>query len=266
MRSGITVDKLTYKRLAARLDIKGANVIKGIQMDGLRVVGPVAEVAQRYYALGADEILLIDTVASLYGRDSMVELIREVTEECFVPVTVGGGVRSLQDADDLFRAGADKVALNTGAIGRPRLISEIAEKYGTQAVTVHIEAKSTGRGDWECYTESGREPSGLSVSTWLEQLEDKGAGEVLVTSVDRDGTRRGSDLDLLRSVRERVSIPVVAGSGVGTLDHLAETFLQTSCDGVALGASLHWGSIDLLGARAYLAQHGIQLRELESGA
>ena len=134
---------MSYIRIIARLDIKGPNVIKGIQMEGLRVVGPVAEVARKYYQQGVDEIVMIDSVASLYGRDSMVELIREVTEECFVPVTVGGGIRSLEDADALFRAGADKVAINTAALSRPQLISEIAEKYGSQAVVIHVEAKTT---------------------------------------------------------------------------------------------------------------------------
>lgn len=236
---------MTFTRLIARLDIKGPNVIKGIQMDGLRVVGPVAEVARRYYDQGIDEVVMIDTVASLYGRESMVELIREVTAECFVPVTVGGGIRSLEDADALFRAGADKVALNTAALVRPQIISEIAQKYGSQAVVVHVEAKAITELGWECYTEAGRQPSGIRVTDWVSIAEAHGAGEFLVTNVDRDGTRQGIDEALLNQVRSLVAVPVIASSGAGSLAHVVNVLTRSGCDGIAIGAAFHWGNFSV---------------------
>lgn len=254
---------MPYIRIISRLDIKGPNVIKGIQMDGLRVVGPVADVARRYYDQGVDEIVMIDTVASLYGRDSMVELIREVTAECFVPVTVGGGIRSLEDADALFRAGADKVAINTAALSRPQLISEIAQKYGSQAVVVHVEAKMTPEHGWECYTEAGRQPTGIGVVDWVTRAQDHGAGEFLMTNVDRDGTRRGIDLSLLALVREAVRVPVIASSGAGTPAHVASALGETGCDGIALGAGLHWGNFTVVQCRLACRDAGISVRELE---
>lgn len=254
---------MPYLRLIARLDIKGPNVIKGIQMDGLRVVGPVAAVAKKYYDQGADEIVIIDSVASLYGRESMAELITDVTAECFVPVTVGGGIRSLADADALFRAGADKVALNTAALANPDLISEIGRKYGVQAVVVHVEAKRTADSDWECYTEAGRQPSGTSVVDWLPIAERHGAGEFLITNVDRDGTRRGFDVSLLRLVSDSVSVPVIASGGAGSPVHVVEAFQSTSCNGVALGAGLHWGTFTLTDCRDACHNVGLHVRRVE---
>lgn len=231
---------MVYKRIIARLDVKGQNVIKGIQMDGLRVVGPVHQIAERRYHEGADEIILIDTVATLYGRPSLEGLLKGVTSSCFVPVTVGGGVRSVADADVIFAAGADKVAVNTGAIQNPRLLKEIADKYGNQAVVVHIEAKFNAELTWECFTHGGREPSGLSVVRWLAIAQQHGIGELLISNVDRDGTRRGIDLDLVRLVRNNVDVPVVASSGIGQPAQLVDVFSATDCDGVAIGAGLHW--------------------------
>lgn len=255
---------MPYRRLIARLDIKGPNVIKGIQMDGLRVVGPVADVARKYYDQGADEIVMIDTVASLYGRASMVELIKEVTAECFVPVTVGGGIRSLEDADALFRAGADKVALNTAALANPDLISKIAQKYGSQAVVVHIEAKRTVTEGWECYTEAGRQPSDTLVEEWLPIAEAHGAGEFLITNVDTDGTRRGFNLSLLSAVGDSVSVPVIASSGAGSPHDVVEALLRGSCEGVALGAGLHWGNFTIDDCRDACRNAGLPVREIES--
>lgn len=255
---------MPYTRIIARLDIKGPNAIKGIQMDGLRVVGPVAEIAKSYYDQGVDEIVMIDTVASLYGRDSMVELIREVTAECFVPVTVGGGIRSLEDADALFRAGADKVAINTAALARPQLISEIAQKYGSQAVVVHVEAKMTPEHGWECYTEAGRQPTGIGVIDWVGRAQAHGAGEFLITNVDRDGTRQGIDLALLTLVRTVVDVPVIASSGAGTPAHVVQALGATDCDGVALGAALHWGNFTVVQCRRACRDAGIAVREMAS--
>lgn len=254
---------MSFTRLIARLDIKGSNVIKGIQMDGLRVVGPVAEVAKRYYDQGIDEVVMIDTVASLYGRDSMVALIKEVTAECFVPVTVGGGIRSLDDADALFRAGADKVAINTAALARPEIISDIAHKYGNQAVVVHVEAKATPELGWECYTEAGRQPSSIGVIEWVARAEAQGAGEFLITNVDKDGTRRGIDGVLLSQVRRTVTVPVIASSGAGNPTHVVEALTQTGCDGIAIGAALHWGNFSVAQCRQACREAGIAVREVE---
>lgn len=253
---------MAFFRLCARLDIKGPNVIKGIQMDGLRVVGPVHEVAKRYYDQGIDEIVLLDTVASLYGRDSMVAEIRDVTSDCFVPITVGGGIRSLEDADTLFRAGADKVAINTAALDRPEIISEIAQKYGSQAVVVQVEAKATPGLGWECYTEAGRQPSGIGVIDWLTRAQSAGAGEFLITNVDRDGTRLGIDAELLREVRVAVTVPVLASSGAGSPENVVETSKQTGCNGIAIGAALHWGNFSITECRLACVEAGIPVRSV----
>lgn len=255
---------MPFLRLIARLDIKGPNVIKGIQMDGLRVVGPVAEVAKKYYDQGADEIVMIDTVASLYGRKSMVELIKTVTAECFVPVTVGGGIRSLDDADALFRAGADKVAINTAALANPQLISQIARKYGAQAVVIHVEAKTSSEFGWECYTESGREPSGREVMEWVSTAEEHGAGEFLITNVDRDGTRKGIDHDLIKEVLCRVKVPVVGSSGAGTAQHVYEALAVSECDGIAMGAGLHWNNFSMGECRSLCEERGLPMRKVSS--
>ena len=255
---------MSFLRLIARLDIKGPNVIKGIQMDGLRVVGPVGEIAKRYYEQGADEIVMIDTVASLYGRESMVELIKSVTAECFVPVTVGGGIRSLEDADALFRAGADKVAINTAALACPALITEISGKYGAQAMVIHVEAKASPELEWECYTEAGRQPSGIAALDWVSTAQRHGAGEFLVTSVDRDGTRRGMDIGLLTRIRDSAKVPVVATSGAGNVLHVLEAFSDAKCDGVAVGAALHWGNLTVSDIRTGCYQAGLFVRELEA--
>lgn len=253
---------MTYRRIVARLDVKSPNVIKGFQMDGLRVVGSVSEVAKRYYEQGVDEVVMIDSVASLYGRDSMVDMISAVTAECFVPVTVGGGIRSLDDADALFRAGADKVAINTAALARPELISDIAEKYGRQATVVHIEAKSIADGEWECYTEAGREPTGISVAGWVSAAEAHGAGEFFLTNVDRDGTRRGLDSALVARVRSNATVPVIASSGVGTTNHVADAFLNLGVEGIAIGAAFHWGNFSVSDCRRECMVAGVPLREL----
>jgi len=249
-----------YKRLIARLDIKGETVIKGIQMDGLRQVGSIREFSRKYYEQGVDEIVIIDVVASLYGRDAMAQIIRDVTSECFVPVIVGGGIRSIEDADLLFRAGADKVAINTGALREPNLITKISEKYGSQAVVLSIQAKSSEQYGWECYAESGREPSGVSVYDWIREVESLGAGELLVSSVDRDGTRRGIDSELVKVCRAGVSVPVIAASGVGGEPDVIHAFRATDCEGVASASALHYGFMSVQSLRGHCIAAGINVR------
>src|SRR3990167_6351053 len=195
---------MSLLRLIARLDIKGASVVKGVQMEGLRVVGKPEEMAKRYAEAGADEILYIDTVASLYGRNQLEALLEKTCEEVFVPITVGGGIKSVADARRLFNAGADKIAINTAALKRPDLINEMADKYGSQAVGVSIEAKRVS-GGWECYTDNGRERTGVDAVVWADRSVSNGAGELLLTSVDRDGTRRGFDTELVAAIAPHVT-------------------------------------------------------------
>lgn len=253
---------MSYKRIIARLDLKNHNVIKGIQMDGLRVMGPVQELATKYYLDGADELIMMDIVASLYGREAMAEIIRDFTKECFVPITVGGGIRTLEDADLLFRAGADKVAVNTGALANPQLITEIAEKYGSQAVVVHVDAKSNPSGGWDAYTESGRNFSGLGVVEWISQAIGHGAGEVLVTSVDQDGTRKGLDRALLGSIIGVISVPLVLSGGTRDATDVAQVLGLNEVDGVAVGAALHYGTTTVDEIRENCRGLGVDVREL----
>lgn len=249
-------------RLIARLDIKGPNLIKGIHLEGLRVMGDPQVYAQKYYAEGVDEIIYIDSVASLYGRNSLHDIISRAVRKVFIPITVGGGIRSVQDAAEMLRAGADKVAINTAAVHRPELITEIARRFGSQCVTLSIQAKANGRGGWEVYTENGREHSGLDVVEWAKRTQDLGAGEILLTSVDREGTQKGFDLDLLRAVGGVLNIPLVASGGMGTLQHMEEAIVATKTDAVAIASVLHYGKHSLSDIRAYALARGLNVREL----
>ena len=226
-------------RLIARLDIKGPNVIKGIHLEGLRVVGNPHELATRYYEQGIHEILYMDAVASLYGRDAITSIIKEASRSIFVPMTVGGGIRSVDDAMELLRAGADKVAVNSAAVANPSLISDLAKKIGSQSVVLSIEAKRNGSG-WEAYTDGGRHHSGLDVVEWAQRGWKLGAGEILVTSVDADGAKRGCDLALLKAVVRSVPIPVIASGGVGNANHVSEA-RKMGVSAVAVGSALHYG-------------------------
>jgi len=218
---------LSNLRIVARLDIKGKKLIKGVRLEGLRVVGDPQEFAIRYYEAGADELIYMDIVASLYGRNSLADIISRAADNVFVPITVGGGIRSVEDAKTMLRSGADKVAINTAAVGRPALITEIARRFGSQATVLSIEAKQVGPGKWEAYTDNGRERTGLDVVAWARRGVEMGAGEILLTAVDREGTRKGFDIDLIGSVSSSVSVPAAerfyAGSlaGIGGFDSRA---------------------------------------------
>jgi imidazole glycerol-phosphate synthase subunit HisF len=241
----------TTRRLIARLDIKGPNLIKGVHLEGLRVVGDPQAFATRYYHEGADELLYVDIVASLYGRNSLHDIIKRTAENIFIPMTVGGGVRSVGDVDALLRAGADKVAVNTAAVRRPELISEISRQFGSQCMVLGIEAKAVGS-SWEAYTDNGRERTGLDVLDWAKRAVDRGAGEILLTSVDREGTRRGFDVPLVRAVSEAVPIPVIASGGMGHLDHLSEVLEVGHADAVAIADVLHYNRIPMADLRRAL--------------
>ena len=243
---------MSLLRLIARLDIKGRNVVKGVQMEGLRVVGKPAEMAKHYAESGADEILYIDTVASLYGRNQLEALLEQATNEIFVPITVGGGIASIADARRLFNAGADKIAVNTAALRRPALINELADHFGSQAVVVSIEAKRVN-GGWECYTDNGRNRSGRECVDWGIQAVGRGAGELLITSIDRDGTRRGFDNLLIAAIAPNVPVPVTASGGCGSLEHLRSVLVDGKAGSVAVASALHYGKLTFDEMRAAAA-------------
>lgn len=249
-------------RLIARLDIKGPNLIKGVHLEGLRVIGDPQEHARRYYESGADELVYIDVVASLYGRNSLTDIVRYTAENVFIPLTVGGGIRSVDDVNMLLRAGADKIAINTAAIGRPELLSEIAGRFGSQCLVLSIEAKRKP-GGWECFTDNGREHTGQDVVAWAVRGAELGAGEILLTSIDREGTRKGFELDLVKAVTSAVRIPVIASGGMGNPEHLIEVARDGGADAVAMADILHYRRADLPMIRKAALDAGLPVREVQ---
>jgi len=227
-------------RLIPRLDIKGQNVIKGIHLEGLRVMGDPQEFARRYYDQGADELLYVDVVASLYGRNSLHDIILRAARDLFVPLTVTGGIRSIDDVRNILRAGADKIAINTEATKRPELIREVSRKFGSQCMVLSIEAKRVAYGRWEVYTDNGREKTGLDVVKWAQRGVELGAGEILLTSVDQEGTREGFDIDLVRAVTAVVAVPVIASGGMGATEHMVDVVKTGGADAVAMADMLHY--------------------------
>lgn len=246
--------------MIARLDIKGANVIKGIHLEGLRLVGAPGPMARGYYAEGIDEIVYMDTVASLYGRNSLLPVVEEAARDIFVPLMVGGGIRTIDDIVAALRSGADKVAINTAAIARPQLIQDAARALGSQCIVLSVEAKARGEMRWEALTDNGRERTGVDVLTWVCQAESLGAGEILLTSVDKEGTRRGFDLSLFRAVRERVSIPVIGCGGAGKPEHLVEAVRDGGLDAIACASLLHYGQATIAELKATMSNAGIAVR------
>ena len=227
------------QRLIARLDIKNGIVIKGIHLEGQRRIGEPITLAQKYYAQAVDEILLMDSVASLYGRSNLFHMISQACKTVFVPITMGGGIRSIEDVEQALGAGADKVAVNTALVNTPVFADHIVSVYGSQCLVASIEAKRKGDG-WEAYISNGREPTGRDVIDWAKELEQRGAGELLVTSVDQEGTQRGFDIDLCAAVEAAVRIPVVASGGAGKLQHLQQLAAKTDLQGVAIASLLHY--------------------------
>ncbi len=248
-------------RIIARLDIKGANLIKGIHLEGLRVVGDPQVHAEKYYNDGADEIIYMDTVASLYGRNNLLDVVTRATEHVFVPMTVGGGIRSVEDARALLRAGADKIAINTAAVKDPSLITKISDVWGSSTIVLSIEAKQTAPGKWEAYTDNGRERTGLDVVQWAEQGAQLGAGEIFLTSVDQEGTKNGFDCQLVSAVTKLVDIPVVASGGFGKLDHLKELMQVSKPTGVAIADSFHYKKFNFNEIRAFCVSNNIATRQ-----
>jgi len=220
-------------RLIARLDVKGPNLIKGIHLEGLRVIGDPQEYARRYYEQGADELIYIDIVASLYGRNSLHDIVSRAARDIFVPLTVGGGIRSVDDVRAMLRAGADKCAINTAALRRPELITEVAQVFGAQCMVLGVEAKRTGPGKWECFTDNGREFTGIDAVEWCRRGYEAGAGEILLTSVDQEGTRKGFDTALIEEVSKVVPIPIIASGGMGSTAHMVDAY-EHGADAIAI--------------------------------
>jgi cyclase len=249
-------------RLIARLDIKGPNLIKGIHLEGLRVVGNPNEFAMSYYSQGADELIYMDTVASLYGRNNLSEIVKTTAENVFIPITVGGGIRSVDDVKNLLRCGADKVAINTAATKNPSLLSEVASKFGSQCVVLSIEAMRTVDGRWVVMTDNGREHTGMDVVDWARNGQEFGAGEILLTSIDQEGTRKGFDLELVKQVSEAVSIPVIASGGMGKLEDIVSVVSVAKADAVAMADVLHYKRLNLDEIRHYAWENSIQVRKI----
>ncbi len=247
-------------RLIARLDVKGPNLVKGIQLEGLRKIGDPNDFAKRYYEQGIDEIIYMDIVASLYERSNLLNIVSRTTKDVFIPLTVGGGIRSVEDARETLRAGADKVAVNTAAIKRPDLIKEISHRFGSQCMVLSIEAKKVGPSKWEAYLDNGREKTGIDVVEWARTGYELGAGEILLTSVDREGMARGFDVDLIKQVCDRVPIPVIASGGMGAVDHLVDAVGIGGADAVAMAHVLHYGKITVPEVRAEAIARNVNVR------
>lgn len=246
-------------RLIARLDIKGENLIKGVHLEGLRVIGDPHQFALQYYEQGVDELIYMDIVASLYGRSKLVDIVRRTARDVFVPMTVGGGVRSVDDVSDLMRAGADKIAINTAAVQRPKLISEVSRRFGSQCMVLSIEAKLQSPGFWEVYTDCGRERTGVDAVDWAKQAVTLGAGEILITSIDCEGTRKGFDDNLVRAISEAVEVPVIASGGFGQQSHL-DSVVKAGADAVAIASSLHYSHTKLSDIRKMANDLNIAIR------
>jgi cyclase len=249
-------------RIIARLDIKGPNLIKGVHLEGLRVIGSPNEHALRYYQQGADELIYMDCVASLYGRNSLGDILQRAALDVFIPITVGGGIRSVDDAVNLLRCGADKVAVNTAAVANPKLISDIARRFGSQCMVLSIEAKHVGD-HWEVYTDNGRERTGLDVVEWAKRAVELGAGELLLTSIDREGTRKGFDTALLGAVAQEVSVPLIASGGMGMPEDLIDAAVVGGVDAVAMADILHYRRATIGDIRQVAKSAGIDVRNYE---
>jgi len=248
------------KRIIPCLDVHAGRVVKGVNFVSLRDAGDPVEVARRYDEAGADEIAFLDITASSDARDTIVPVIERVAEQVFIPLTVGGGVRKVEDVRKLLNAGADKVSINTAAVENPSLVEESARSFGSQAIVVAVDAKARASGGWEVYTHGGRKATGLDAVEWAARMAALGAGEILLTSMDRDGTRSGFDLELTRAVARAVPVPVIASGGVGTLEHLAQGVELGGADAVLAASIFHYGEFSVGEAKRFMAGRGIEMR------
>ncbi|MBT4210255.1 MAG: imidazole glycerol phosphate synthase subunit HisF [Porticoccaceae bacterium] len=251
------------KRIIPCLDVDKGRVVKGVQFVEIRDAGDPVEVARRYNEQGADEITFLDITASHEGRDTTLHTVERMAGEVFIPLTVGGGVRELQDIRNLLNAGADKVAINSAAIFNPEFVGEAAQRFGSQCIVVAIDAKQVSHGEhprWEIYTHGGRKPTGIDAIQWARNMTEFGAGEILLTSMDRDGTKNGFDLDLTSKVSDEVNVPVIASGGVGTLQHLADGIIRGKADAVLAASIFHFGEHSVPEAKQFMAEQGISIR------
>ena len=247
-------------RLIARLDVKGPNLIKAVHLEGLRVIGDPSEFAQKYYSQGADELIYIDLVASLYGRSNLREIVQATAQNVFIPITVGGGIRTIEDAGKLLRAGADKIAINTAGVLRPELISEVAKKYGSQCMVLYIEAKRKSNGSWEAFTDCARESSGKDAIQWAQEAQKLGAGEILITSIDQEGTKKGYDISLIKAISNAVKIPIIASGGYGEPAHLNDAVVA-GADALAFADTLHMSGTKFSDLREIANSFNITVRD-----
>ena len=248
------------KRIIPCLDVHAGRVVKGINFVQLRDAGDPVETARRYDEAGADELTFLDITASSDARDTIVEVIERVAEQVFIPLTVGGGVRQVEDVRKLLNAGADKVSINTSAVEDPDLVERAACRFGSQAIVVAIDARQSAPGRWEVYTHGGRKARGLDVVEWAARMARIGAGEILLTSMDRDGTKSGFDLELTRAVSDAVPVPVIASGGVGRLEHMADGIEKGRANAVLAASVFHFGEISIPDAKRFLAARGIEMR------
>lgn len=247
-------------RLIARLDVKGPNLVKGVQLEGLRKMGDPRKFAEKYYKAGIDEIIYVDIVASLYERANILDIVRSTTENVFIPITVGGGIRSVEDVRETLRAGADKVAINTAAIRNPELIFDVSQKFGSQCMVLSIQAKRKSGGGWEAYCDYGREKTGVDAVKWAQEGCRLGAGEILLTSVDMEGRARGFDIELVREISSLVPIPVIASGGMGSAGDFIKVTREGRADAVAMAHVLHYGTMSVDDIRKACLDEGIPVR------
>ena len=250
------------KRIIPCLDVTAGRVVKGVRFVGLRDAGDPVEIARRYDEQGADELAFLDITASSDGRDLLLHIVEAVAAQVFIPLTVGGGVRTVEDVRRLLNAGADKVSINTAAAQNPQLVADATARYGSQCIVIAVDAKRIGGGDnrWEVFTHGGRRPTGLDALEWGRRMQRLGAGEILLTSMDRDGTRNGFDLQLTRAFSDALDIPVIASGGAGNLDHLVDGIIEGRADAVLAASIFHYGEYTVRQAKEHIARHGIEVR------
>ncbi|MEG6616151.1 imidazole glycerol phosphate synthase subunit HisF [Peptococcaceae bacterium 1198_IL3148] len=252
---------MLLKRIIPCLDVTDGRVVKGTNFVNLRDAGDPVELAALYDREGADELVFLDITATSDGRATMLDVVQRTAEQVFIPFTVGGGIRTVADMREMLRAGADKVAINTAAIKNPQVIYEGANKFGNQCIVVAIDARQVGANKWEIYTHGGRKPTGIDAIEWAQKVEELGAGEILLTSMDRDGTKEGFDLELTKAVAAAVNIPIIASGGVGNLQHIADGFTKGMADAALAASIFHFREYSIAEAKEFLAQQGIAVRK-----
>ena len=250
-------------RIIPCLDVKNGRTVKGVNFVDLIDAGDPVEQAKVYDSQGADELTFLDITATHENRETIFDVVNRTAEQCFMPLTVGGGIRQVEDIRKMLLAGADKVSINTAAVHRPEFVGEAAEKFGAQCIVVAIDAKSTGPDEWEIFTHGGREPTGIDAIEWAKRMADLGAGEILLTSMDRDGTRSGFDIELTRTLSDAVTVPVIASGGVGTLDHLVAGVRDGHASAVLAASIFHFGEFSIPEAKAHMAAAGVAIRPAE---